>query len=232
MANTIIIIPCYNEAENIISLIETIFSTVPDAHILVVDDSSDATSSLIREKQKGEPRLFLIQRAGKGGRGSAVLEGFGFALDHGYQRIVEMDADFSHDPQELPTLLAASRGNTVVIGSRYLPESRIINWPLSRRIFSRCANFYANVVLRIGLHDYTNGYRVYDRSSLILLERSKIGEQGYIVLSEIAYQLFRKGVSFLEIPSRFVNRKRGTSNFSFREVSDAFLSVLRIRASR
>ncbi|MSU73671.1 polyprenol monophosphomannose synthase [Candidatus Kaiserbacteria bacterium] len=229
MPKTLIIIPSYNEKENIASLIDALLKLPIGADVLIVDDSSDGTAAMLKEKQATEPRLFLIAREKKSGRGTAVLEGFRFALSRDYQRIVEMDADFSHDPKELPSLLAVSDTNKLVIGSRYLKTSRIVNWPLSRRIFSRCANFYANLVLGIGIHDYTNGYRVYGREALEKLDIPSIKSRGYIVLSEIAYQLYRKGVRFAEIPTIFVNRARGVSSFSLKEAREAFLSVLRIR---
>lgn len=229
MPKTLIIIPSYNEKENIASLIDALLKLPVGADVLVVDDSSDGTAAMLKEKQVTEPRLFLIAREKKSGRGTAVLEGFRFALSRDYQRIVEMDADFSHDPKELSSLLALSGSNTLVIGSRYLKTSKILNWPRSRRVFSKCANFYAHIVLGIGIHDYTNGYRVYGREALEKLDIEKIKSRGYIVLSEIAYQLFRKGVSFAEVPTIFVNRARGVSSFSLKEAREAFLSVLRIR---
>ncbi len=229
MLKTLVIIPTYNESENLIRLIDALFSENLNLDIMVVDDSSDNTADLVRERQKGEPRLFLTKRVGKGGRGTAVLDGFKFALARDYQRIVEMDADFSHDPRELRSLLAVSGDNTLVIGSRYLKQSKILNWPITRTIFSKFANFYANMILRIGIYDYTNGYRVYGREALKKLDFSKIKNVGYIVLSEISYQLFKKGVKFVEVPTVFVNRRRGASNFSLKEIREAFTSVVRIR---
>ncbi|MCC2630516.1 MAG: glycosyl transferase, group 2 family protein [Candidatus Paceibacter sp.] len=232
MPKILIIIPTYNESENIVKLIDALFAENLNADILVVDDSSDNTAEFVRARQKDEPRLFIIKRTQKGGRGSAVMEGFAFGMERDYTRIVEMDADFSHDPRELKTLLAASADDTLVIGSRYLKDSKILNWPLTRRIFSKCANFYANMILHIGIHDYTNGYRVYGREALKKLEPEKIKGQGYIVLSEISFQLFRKDVKFVEVPTVFVNRRRGASNFSLKEIREAFLSVLRVRFNR
>jgi dolichol-phosphate mannosyltransferase len=229
MSKTLVIIPCYNEAENIVNLINALLALPLGVDVLVVDDSKDNTAELVRERQLGEPRLSLIKREEKGGRGTAVLAGFKFALARDYDRIVEMDADFSHNPTELASLLAVSGDNTLVIGSRYLPTSKILNWPLTRRIFSKFANFYANLILRIGIHDYTNGYRVYGREALKKLDMAQIKNQGYIVLSEISYQLFKKGVKFAEVPTRFVNRRRGASNFSLKEIREAFTSVIRIR---
>lgn len=229
MQKTLIIIPSYNESKNIIQLIDVLLSNTSHTDILVVDDSSDNTSELIRNIQTTESRLFLIKRNEKGGRGSAVLDGIRFALSKDYSLVAEMDADFSHNPQEFQSLLAVSGDNILVIGSRYLRESRIIGWPLSRRIFSKFANFYANMVLRANINDYTNGYRIYGRGALEKLDISKIKGVGYIVLSEILYQLFREGVSLVEVPTVFINRKKGTSNFSFKEIIESFISVIRIR---
>ena len=229
MPKTLIIIPTYNESENIIKLIDALLENPAKPDILIVDDSSDTTSALIEARRKGESRLFLITRTQKGGRGSAVIEGFKFALKRDYQRIAEMDADFSHDPKEFESLLAASGDNIVVIGSRYLKDSKILNWPLTRTIFSKCANVYANFILRIGIHDYTNGYRIYGRRAVEQIDTSKIKAAGYVVLSEIAYPLHLKGVKFIEVPTVFVNRRRGVSNFSMKEIKEAFMSVIRIR---
>lgn len=229
MANTLVIVPAYNEEENIGRLAEQLLMLPVGVDVLVVDDGKDRTADIIREMQSRHPNLFLIKREGKGGRGSAVLEGIRFGLARTYQFLVEMDADFSHDPQELPRLLDAATEDNIVIGSRYIPGSRIENWPLKRRIFSRLSNIYTNAVFHIGIHDYTNGYRVYGRSAIEKLDMSRIKATGYIVLSEISYQLFTKGVKFVERPIRFVNRTRGGSNLTLKEIKEAFAAVWRIK---
>lgn len=229
MNKTLIIIPTYNEADNIVDLVDTLMELDTETHVLVVDDGNDGTEQIIRGKQTTEPRLHLIKRMSKSGRGTAVLEGLRFGLEKGYTYLVEMDADFSHNPSELPSLLAVAGPNCVVIGSRYLPQSRILNWPLKRRIFSKCANFYARVVLGIGITDYTNGFRVYGAEAAQQIDFERVQSKGYIVLSEVAYQLFVKGVVFREVPTIFVNRKRGASSFSLDEIREALFSVLRIR---
>lgn len=225
----LIIIPSYNESDNILNLVDVLLNDNLDTDVLVVDDSSDNTGDLIKEKMATESRLFLIKRKGKGGRGTAVLEGFKFSLAGDYKFIAEMDADFSHNPREFRSLLSMAGDDILVIGSRYLKESKIIGWPMSRRIFSKLANFYANFILGIGIRDYTNGYRVYGRGALKKIDIAKIRGVGYIVLSEISYQLFKKGVKFVEVPTVFVNRRRGSSNFSLREIKEAFTSVVRVR---
>jgi dolichol-phosphate mannosyltransferase len=229
MPKTLIIIPCYNESDNIIQLTEVLLKEDPNIEVLVVDDSSDNTADLVRERQKNESRLFLIKRQGKGGRGTAVLEGIKFGLAKDYQFIAEMDADFSHNPKEFKFLMAVAEQNTMVIGSRDLRESKIIGWPWKRTYFHILANIYARMILRIPIKDYTNGYRVYGREALKKLDISKIKGIGYIVLSEISYQLFRKDVKFVEVPTVFVNRRRGVSNFSLKEIIEAFTSVIRVR---
>ncbi|MDP3900370.1 MAG: polyprenol monophosphomannose synthase [bacterium] len=229
MLKILVIIPTYNEETTIIKLIDALLSLPITLDILIVDDGSDETADLVRERRDREARLHLIKRNEKSGRGSAVLAGLKYGLERDYDYLVEMDADFSHQPDELPALIAVAEPNTVVIGSRYVKGSVIKGWPLARRIFSKFANFYANLILKIGLHDYTNGYRVYGRAALKKLDFEKIKASGYIVLSEIAYQLHRRGVKFKECKSLFVNRRRGQSNFSLREVKESFFSIPNIK---
>jgi dolichol-phosphate mannosyltransferase len=229
MPKTLIIIPTYNESENIIKLVEVLLALGQNMEVLVVDDGADGTDQLVQERQAGEPRLHLIKRQGKGGRGTAVLEGIKFALARDYKLIAEMDADFSHDPHEFKTLMAVSGDNTLVIGSRDLKESKIVGWPMKRVLFHKLANFYARLILGIPIKDYTNGYRIYGRGALEKLDMNQIKGIGYIVLSEISYQLFKKGVEFKEVPTIFVNRRRGVSNFSLKEITEAFSSVLKIK---
>ncbi len=227
---TFVVIPTFNEKENIKALVNALLSGYSLAGVIVVDDGSpDGTGAIIKEIAKGNPKVHLIERRGKGGRGSACLAGFRKAMELGADFVVEMDADFSHDPRELGRLLDVSQTVGLVIGSRYVKGSRIVGWGLQRRIFSRFANFYARRCLGIPICDYTNGYRRYSRSALEKLEFDRIVSKGYIVLSEISYQLFRKGESFAEVPITFVNRRRGNSNVDLREIREAFAAVLRIR---
>ena len=232
MPKILIIIPSYNEQDNIVKLIDSLFSVCSHCDILIVDDGFDKTADLVKEAQRQHSNLFLIKRNGKGGRGTAVLDGLKFGLQKNYDFFVEMDADLSHQPNELPSLLDLAKTNAVVIGSRYIKNSRIIGWPWRRRVFSWLANFYANLILRIGIKDYTNGYRVYGRQAVQKIDFNKIKSSGYVVLSEIAHQLFIKGLKFYEVPIIFINRKQGASNFSLREIKEAFLSVFRIKLSK
>lgn len=230
-ARALIIIPTFNERENIASLVERILALYSDVEVLVVDDRSpDGTADAVRAiQQKYDPRLHLIVREGKGGRGSAVLAGFAFALARDYPLVMEMDADFSHNPEEIATMLKASEHADVVVASRYLPQSKIYGWGGKRRIFSRWANRYARFVLGIPLTDYTNGFRCYKRSSIEAIDPAAIRAKGYVVLSEIAFLLHRKGKTFTEVPTVFVNRRRGQSNLSAHEIREALGSVWHLR---
>lgn len=230
-SKTAIVIPTYNEKENIRKLIQAIFGISRDMTIIVVDDNSpDKTGEIVDSLKKKYPNLQIIHRTKKNGRGGACIEGFESALKQGFEYIFEMDADFSHDPQDIPRLLNKIQdGYDMVIGSRYLKTSKILNWGLKRTIFSKFANIYARIILGIPISDYTNGYRCYIASALKAIEFDKIEASGYIVLSEMSYQLHKKGFRIGEIPITFVNRRRGASNLSRHEIISAFTSVLRLK---
>ncbi len=227
----LVIIPSYNERENIAQLIDAVLKQSPEIDVLVVDDESpDGTSTLIADLiPSRNGRLHLISRKGKGGRGSAVLAGFRFGLEKGYDLFLEMDADFSHKPDEIPMILEKIKTCDFVVGSRYLPTSEIHEWGWRRTFFSRWANRYARLVLGIPMTDYTNGYRCYTRKAIEAIDMDRIDAKGYVVLSEVAYQLHKKGFKVHDVPVVFVNRRRGISNLSAHEIKEAFLSVLRIR---
>jgi dolichol-phosphate mannosyltransferase len=229
-----IVIPSYKEAANIAALIEAVCAQIPGARVIVVDDSPDLDTVDAVRPLVG-PLIEVVHRDKKDGRGSAVLAGIRRMLQAGCDTIVEMDADFSHAPAELPALVAALQAKSadMVIGSRYLPESRIVNWPLSRRLFSRFANVVARTLLRVPIHDYTNGYRVYSRGAaeVVAATCGKLG-RGFIPLSEILVNLHYRGFRVAEVPSLFVNRARGESSVTAREIRDAAIGVLRIYGLR
>ncbi len=228
---TAIIIPTYNEKENIRKLIQSISGISRDIIIIVVDDNSpDKTGEIVDALKRKYPNLQVIHRTKKNGRGGACIEGFESALKQGFEYIFEMDADFSHDPQDIPRLLnKVQDGYDMVIGSRYMKKSKIVNWGWKRTVFSKFANIYARVILGIPISDYTNGYRCYTRKALEAIEFNKIEAAGYIVLSEMSYQLHKKSFKIGEIPIKFVNRCRGESNLATSEITSAFTSVLRLR---
>ena len=227
--NTVaVIVPTRNERETIASLIEQIESILPGVTICVVDDDSpDKTAALVHKKF---PTVMVVKRINERGRGSAVMAGMHALLTKKQlQFFIEMDADGSHTPEELPQLLAAANEKTVALASRYVPGSVIVNWPLRRRISSRLANAYISFMLHLGLQDNTNGYRVYSRTAAETLCNHAFTTSGYIVLSESALVLKRAGFTLRELPSRFVNRTRGTSNATSREFISAFKGVWQIR---
>lgn len=227
-----VIIPTFNEAENIIKLLRAVRRNIgsDDKIIVVDDDSPDGTTRLVKNYAKHVKDTYLVSRKNKRGRGSAVIDGFIYAARFAPDYFIEMDADFSHKPEDIPRLLSeVQKGKDVVIGSRYLNESKIENWPIKRRIFSRLANLYAKLVLQVPIADYTNGFRIYSRQAVKFLLSQKLSSAGYILLSETAYKLKEAGFTFGEIPIVFINRKRGISNLNFAEIKNAFWSVLQIR---
>lgn len=225
-----VVIPAYKERENIRALIEDVLRYLPAARIALVDDSPDLATVRAVDELQG-PSVSLIHRAEKGGRGSAVLDGLRLLLAQDCARFIEMDADFSHPPRQLPELLdvARERGLDLLIASRYLPESSIQNWPLSRRIFSRFSNLLARALLRIPVTDYTNGYRVYSRPAveMVIATCGRLGT-GFIALSEILVNLYYRGFRVGEVPTVFVNRARGESSLNSREISNALRGLARI----
>ena len=227
-----VVLPSYNEAENIAALVMAIREAVPEAMIVVVDDSPDLGTVEALGPLRG-PSLRLIHRREKGGRGSAVFLGIDELLAAGCDAIVEMDADFSHAPAQIPELAAALNGSgaDMVVASRYVPGGRIVNWPLRRRLFSRAANAVARALLRVPIHDYTTGYRAYSRraAELIAATCGKVG-RGFIPLSEIAVNVHYHGLRVIELPTTFVNRTRGTSSFGAAEVWEAARGLMRICA--
>lgn len=225
-----IVIPAYKEQENIRALIEDVLRYLPAARIALVDDSPDIATVKAVEELKC-PSVSLIHRAAKGGRGSAVLDGLRLLLAQGCAHFIEMDADFSHPPRQLPEMLevARERGLDLLIASRYLSESVIRNWPLSRRIFSRFSNRLARILLGIPVADYTNGYRLYSRPAAEEVCRScgRFGK-GFIALSEILVNLHGRGYRIGEVPTVFVNRVRGESSVNTAEIRMAVWGLLRI----
>jgi dolichol-phosphate mannosyltransferase len=225
-----IAIPTFREASNIAALIGELQSYFPDARIVVVDDSPDLETAHAVEPLCGAG-VELIHRDRKEGRGSAVLVAIRRCLENGCTAIVEMDADFSHAPAELPGLLDAleSNGADAIIASRYIPGGRIRNWPLGRRVFSIIANVLARTLLGVPVRDYTAGYRVYSRRAAETIDATcgKLA-RGFIPLSESLVNLYYRGFRIMEVPSVFINRTRGESSVSLVEVGHAVIGLVRI----
>lgn len=225
-----VVIPTYKEAENIGKLVREILRFVPEAEIAVVDDSPDVDTRNVVQRLD-LPQVSVTHRGVKGGRGSAVIEGVRQLLDRGCTRILEMDADFSHPPAQIPELLrdARERGLDLLVASRYLPASEIRNWPLSRRIFSKCSNLLARSVLGVPIADYTNGYRIYSpRAARLIAETCGQRGKGFISLSEILVNLHYRGFTVGEVPTVFVNRARGESSLNFQEIKNAVTGLVDI----
>lgn len=229
----LIVVPTYNEALNIPHLIPRVLAVAPDADILVVDDGSpDGTAAVARDVGAAhDGRVQVLERATKSGRGGAVLAGLKHGLTGGgYDAYVEIDADLSHQPEELPRFLdAAARGADLVVGSRYLDGAGIQGWSWKRRAWSRLSNRLIRTVLGVPLSDFTNGYRLYSPRAVDQLAGASLRETGYITLSEWAYALHRVGMRLAEVPTVFINRRYGTSNMSAAEAMDALRGLMRMK---
>ncbi|MFT4656107.1 MAG: dolichol-phosphate mannosyltransferase [Candidatus Aldehydirespiratoraceae bacterium] len=224
---TLIVVPTHNEADNIAQLLDGLDRYVPDEHILVVDDaSSDDTRAIVRARATTNPRITLVEREEKRGLGDAYLHAFKLALADGYDAVVEIDADLSHDPAVLPTMLdLARREIAVVIGSRYIPGGSVVGWPRRRTWLSRWGNRYAAIALGLAINDATAGYRVYRAETLRRIDLDGIRAEGYGFQIEMTYRAVAAGCSIVEVPITFRDRVAGTSKMSGNIVSEAFLLV-------
>ncbi len=232
MDTKIIIIPTYNEKENIERIIRKVFSLEGDYHILVIDDGSpDGTAGIVKELQTAFPdRLFLLERSGKQGLGTAYLTGFRWSLDHGYDYVFEMDADFSHNPDDLPRLYQACKdGADLAIGSRYCDGVSVVNWPIGRIIMSYYASVYVRRILRMKVYDCTAGFKCYTSKVLKAINLDEVQMKGYGFQIEMKYTAYRLGFKIAEVPIIFINRKEGTSKMSSGIFGEAFWGVLKLR---
>jgi glycosyltransferase involved in cell wall biosynthesis len=229
MPGTIVVLPTYNERENVVSLLRAVRASVPDADVLVVDDNSpDGTAALVEETAAEQDRIKLLRRAGKQGLGSAYRQGFAIALDEGYDVVVSMDVDFSHDPAVLPELLRLIRsGADAVIGSRYVPGGATVDWPLHRRLLSRWGNRYTSFVLGLRVRDCTSGYRAYRADALRAIDPASTTAEGYAFLTELVRRLVRRGATVVETPIVFTDRRYGVSKMSGRIVVESMVLVTR-----
>lgn len=226
----LIIVPTYNEKENIVLLIPEIKKYLPDAHILVVDDNSpDGTSAATKEMAKTIEGIFVLDRSKKEGLGKAYISGFRWALDNGYDLIFEMDADFSHSPKYLPDFIEAIKENDLVIGSRYITGVNVVNWPLSRLLLSYCGNMAARFIAGINIRDCTGGFKCFRAHTLRAINLDKVGSAGYSFQVEINYYVQKKGLSIKEIPIVFTDRERGVSKMSTKIVKEAFGLLWKLR---
>ena len=233
MDRKIVIIPTYNEKENIEKIIRAVFSLDGEYHILVIEDGSpDGTAQIVRRLQEEFPdRLHMIERKGKLGLGTAYITGFKWSVENGYAYIFEMDADFSHNPNDLPRLYeaCAKNGADLAIGSRYCNGISVINWPIGRVIMSYYASVYVRTVLGMKVYDTTAGFKCYRRNVLETIDLDKVRMKGYGFQIEMKYTTFKLGFNIQEVPIIFVDRTEGTSKMSSGIFGEAFWGVMKLK---
>ena len=233
-SDSIVIIPTYNEKENIENIIRAVFALDKCFHILVIDDGSpDGTAAIVHRLIDTEfaDRLFIKERSGKLGLGTAYIAGFKWALEHNYDYIFEMDADFSHDPNDLPRLYAAchDEGYDVAIGSRYVSGVNVVNWPIGRVLMSFFASKYVRFVTGFNVHDTTAGFKCYRRCVLESIPLDQVRFKGYAFQIEMKYTAYKMGYKIKEVPVIFVNRREGVSKMNGGIFGEAFFGVMRLR---
>jgi dolichol-phosphate mannosyltransferase len=222
----LVIIPTYDEAENIELILDRLRASVPTAHALVIDDGSpDGTAEIVDKLASDDPRLHLLRRTTKAGLGTAYVAGFRWARDHGYDVLVEMDADGSHAPEQLPDLLAALADADLVLGSRYVPGGAVVDWPVHRLLLSRAGNRYTRWALRLPLNDATGGYRAARGELIDRLPFDDVASQGYCFQVDWAWRAVRAGARVREVPITFVEREFGRSKMSGSIVREALVRV-------
>jgi len=226
----LVIVPTYNEKENVVALLERIFAYVPQCEVLIVDDNSpDGTGAIADQASASDPRVHVMHRAGKQGLGSAYVAGFRYALERDYEAVFEMDADFSHNPESLPVFLHELENADLVLGSRYLNGVTVVNWPIKRLILSYSANVYSRIITGMRVKDLTGGFKCFRRRVLESIDWSRVRSDGYAFQIEITFKAWRKGFRIREIPIVFVDRKAGESKMSRRIVHEAAWMVWRLR---
>ncbi len=233
MSDSLVIIPMYNEKENASAIIDAVLALSHDFDVLVIDDNSpDGTAQIVKEKISERPdRIFIIEREGKLGLGTAYITGFKYALEHGYEYIFEMDADFSHNPDDLLKLYKAcsEEGADVAIGSRYVTGVNVVNWPMGRVLMSYYASKYVRIVTGLPVHDTTAGFVCYRRRVLQTMELDKIRFKGYAFQIEMKFTAYKCGFKIQEVPIIFVNRVLGTSKMSGGIFGEAVFGVIRLK---
>jgi dolichol-phosphate mannosyltransferase len=221
-----VIIPTYNEADNIRAIVGRLRTAVPAVDVLIADDNSpDGTGAIADELAAADPQIHVRHRAGKQGLGAAYIDGFGWARERGYDAVVEMDADGSHAPEELHRLLDAARDADVVIGSRWVPGGKVVNWPLHREVLSKGGSLYTRLALGVHLRDATAGYRVYKMPVLDKIDVQSVQSQGYCFQIDLGWRAIRHGFRVTEVPVTFVEREHGASKMSSHIVREALVRV-------
>lgn len=233
MSDSIVIIPTYNEKENIENIIRAVFGLEKEFHVLVIDDGSpDGTAAIVKRLMEEFPeRLFLVERSGKLGLGTAYIRGFEWAIEHKYDFVFEMDADFSHNPNDLPRLYEACavNGADVAIGSRYCNGVNVVNWPLGRVLMSYFASVYVRIVTGMNIQDTTAGFKCYRRQVLETIDIHKIHFKGYAFQVEMKFTAYKCGFKLVEVPIIFINRALGVSKMNSSIFGEALFGVLKLK---
>ena len=234
-SDSIVIIPTYNERENIENIIRAVFGLEKIFHILIIEDGSpDGTATVVKTLQQEFPdRLFMIERKGKLGLGTAYITGFKWALEHSYEYIFEMDADFSHSPNDLPRLYdaCANQGGDVAIGSRYVSGVNVVNWPMGRVLMSYFASKYVRIVTGLPIHDTTAGFKCYRRQVLETIDLDHIRFKGYAFQIEMKFTAYKCGFKIIEVPVIFINRELGTSKMNSSIFGEAVFGVIKLKVN-
>ena len=234
-SDSIVIIPTYNERENIENIIRAVFGLEKTFHILIIEDGSpDGTAAIVNTLQQEFPdRLFMIERKGKLGLGTAYITGFKWALEHSYEYIFEMDADFSHNPNDLPRLYEACavQGGDVAIGSRYVSGVNVVNWPMGRVLMSYFASKYVRIVTGLPIHDTTAGFKCYRRQVLETIDLDHIRFKGYAFQIEMKFTAYKCGFKIIEVPVIFINRELGTSKMNSSIFGEAVFGVIKLKVN-
>ena len=234
-SDSIVIIPTYNERENIENIIRAVFGLEKTFHILIIEDGSpDGTAAIVKTLQQEFPdRLFMIERKGKLGLGTAYITGFKWALEHSYEYIFEMDADFSHNPNDLPRLYEACavQGGDVAIGSRYVSGVNVVNWPMGRVLMSYFASKYVRIVTGLPIHDTTAGFKCYRRQVLETIDLDHIRFKGYAFQVEMKFTAYKCGFKIIEVPVIFINRELGTSKMNSSIFGEAVFGVIKLKVN-
>jgi dolichol-phosphate mannosyltransferase len=233
LSQSVIIVPTYNEIDNIKKMLTTLDQLYPELSILIIDDNSpDGTSDVVKDYQKNKSNLHLIQRSGKLGLGTAYVTGFKWAIEKKFEYVFEMDCDFSHDPVEIPRFLEAIGDNDLVIGSRYIGGIRVINWPMKRLLLSYFASIYTQIITGMTIKDATGGFKCFSRKTLETLNLNNIFSNGYSFQIELNFKVWSQGLRVKEIPITFYERRDGQSKMRGAIVYEAVFAVFKLRLKK
>ncbi len=230
MPKILVVTPTYNEAENIPKLIPAVLRQAPNIDVLVVDDGSpDGTGQIVKDIMARNPHVRIIERSGKQGLGTAYVAGFKYAIQNGYDYVFEMDADFSHNPNDIPVFLSTIKDYDLVIGSRYIDGVRVLNWPMNRLLLSYSANVYTRIITGLPVHDATGGFKCYRVEALKTIDLDQIRSNGYAFQIEMSFKVWKKGFRLVEIPIVFADRRLGSSKMSKHIVYEAVFMLWKLR---